>query len=127
MFLALMETPMDRPLDRRDFLKAAPATATAIAAAIQHPPLPEQQKSVYPEIGAQPYTPSDYPIRAKRHAEVRVSDRFWKPKIDTNATVTIPFEAQRFGESGRGLSGNVFEAAIYSLETHPDPKLQAQV
>src|SRR2546423_709792 len=45
----------------------------------------------------------------------------------TNAHVTIPFEADRRGDIGDGLSGNVLEAAILSLQTHPDAALQAQV
>src|SRR6185503_16021031 len=59
--------------------------------------------------------------------EVSVTDAFWKPKIATNAEVTIPFEAQRKGAAGDGLSGNVLEAAIYSLQTHPDSALEALV
>jgi len=43
--------------------------------------------------------------------------------------VTIPFEVQKLTESGsgRGLNGGVLEAAILSLQTHPDARLQAQV
>jgi DUF1680 family protein len=115
---------MERRIDRRDFLKAAPAAASVIAIAARGE-LSATEPPAYPEIGSVVYTPSDYPIRAKSFSEVRVTDEFWKPKLDTNARVTIPFEAQRSGT--RGLSGNVLEAAIYSLQTHPDPALQAQV
>ncbi len=76
------------------------------------------------------YTPiPDYPIQPKRYSEVKMNDAFWKPKITTNAEVTIPFEVQKLSESGsrRGFSGGVLEAAILSLQTHPDAKLQAQV
>ena len=81
----------------------------------------------YPEIGGQPYTPADYPIVAKRFSDVTMSDAFWKPKMSTNAEVTIPLEADRQGSPWTGLNGNVLEAAIYSLRTHPDPALQARV
>ena len=56
-------------------------------------------------------------------------DRFWKPRITTNATVTIPLLVQRQIESGsgRGFNGNVLEAAILSLEVHRDARLQAIV
>jgi DUF1680 family protein len=119
---------MDRPIARRDFLKEAPAAAGLLAAGLQLPALSVPTETPYPDIGAQPYTPiADYPIRAKRFSEVTVSDAFWKPKIATNAEVTIPFEAQRTGGPGGGLSGNVLEAAIYSLETHPNAGLDAQV
>ncbi|HUI54660.1 MAG TPA: beta-L-arabinofuranosidase domain-containing protein [Bryobacteraceae bacterium] len=76
------------------------------------------------------YTPvADYPIQPKRYSEVKMKDTFWKPRIATNAEVTIPFEVQKLTESrsGRGFGGGVLEAAILSLPTHPDAKLQAQV
>jgi DUF1680 family protein len=119
---------MDRNIPRRDFLKAAPAATGLLALAIQQPAVELPQKPGDPKLGAQPYTPvADYPIRATRFSEVTVTDAFWKPKITTNAEVTIPLEAQRIGAPGDGLTGNVLEAAIYSLETHPDAALQAQV
>ena len=117
---------MERDIARRDFLKAAPAAASVLAltahGTLEAAPV---ETSAYPEIGSAAYTPTDYPIRAKPFSEVRVTDAFWKPKLETNARVTIPFEAERPGT--RGLSGNVLEAAIYSLQTHPDSALQAQV
>jgi DUF1680 family protein len=118
---------MDHDIARRDFLKAAPAAAGLIALSGDWPAIAPPPQQGYPDIGAQPYTPADYPIRAKRFAEVTLTDAFWKPKITTNAEVTIPFEASRGGVPGSGLSGNVLEAAIYSLETHPDAALRAHV
>ena len=57
-----------------------------------------------------------------------IKDTFWKPRIATNAEVTIPFEVRKLGsESARGLGGGVLEAAILSLATHPNPTLQTQV
>ena len=118
---------MDHSIARRDFLKGASAAAGVMALGIQPIAEPGAEPS-YPEIGSQKYTPvTEYPIRAQRFSEVTLTDAFWKPKIDTNATVTIPFEANRSDEAGHGLNGNVLEAAIYSLQTHPDPALQAQV
>jgi DUF1680 family protein len=117
---------MNRDIPRRDFLKGASAAAGAIVLGV--PTIASAEAAPpYPEIGSQPYTAGDYPIQAKRFSEVVVTDSFWKPKITTNAEVTIPMEAQRIGAPGDGLTGNVLEAAIYSLETHPDAALQAQV
>ncbi len=87
-------------------------------------------KSADIEIGAEAYTPvPDYPIQPKRYSEVMLTDAFWKPKVDANAAVTIPFEVQKFTgpQAGRGLSGGVLEASILSLKTHPNPQLQATV
>jgi len=108
-------------IDRRDFLKAASvATAAAPLVAAAKPARTDVK------IGDTPYTPiQDYPIQPKPYSEVTLTDTFWKPKVATNAEVTIPFEVQKLGESERGLSGNVLEAVILSLKTHPNPKLQA--
>src|SRR4029453_11610338 len=69
----------------------------------------------------------DYPIHPRAFFEVTLTDAFWKPKVATNATVTIPFEVQKLQGSQRGLTGNGLEAAMMSLRTHPNPELQAQV
>jgi DUF1680 family protein len=125
---------MKAHIDRRDFLKVTSAAAGALAhsaavfghaeEAVQAP----KAKTV--AISSVSYTPGPgYPIQAKRHAEVTLRDSYWKPRVTTNASVTIPLLVQRQIESGsgRGFNGNVLEAAILSLETHPDAKLQAVV
>ncbi len=70
---------------------------------------------------------SDYSIQPKLFSEVTIKDNFWKPKIKTNAEVTIPFVIQKFTERRRPLNNNTLQAAIYSLQTYPDMKLQVQV
>jgi uncharacterized protein len=122
---------MGRDVDRREFLKAARTVAGAAAytaalptAAFQPSSLPAFQARPV-RISSQPYTPvDDYPIQAKPGFDVLLKDRFWKPKVTTNAEVTIPFEVQKLTEGGRALTGNVLEAAMLSLKTHPDPALQ---
>ena len=78
---------------------------------------------------------------------VRVADRFWAPRIETNRKVTIPVEFRKCERTGRihnfevagglakgkfeGIRFNdsdvykVIEGASYSLVQHPDPKLEA--
>jgi len=117
---------MDSKVPRRDFLKTAQAAAGLLAYAASD----AQAQASDVTISASKYTPvPDYPIQPKRYSEVTMKDAFWKPKITTNAEVTIPFEIRKLTESGsrRGFGGGVLEAAILSLQTHPDPKLQAQV
>jgi DUF1680 family protein len=125
---------MDGKLRRRDFLRTAPAGgllalaaegATEAADASKAKP-----KASEVTISAVKYTPvPDYPIQPKRYSDVKINDAFWKPKITTNAEVTIPFEVQKLTGSGsrRGFGGGVLEAAILSLKTHPDANLQTQV
>jgi len=80
------------------------------------------------ELAGSVYTPgSDYPIQPKIFSEVTIKDNFWRPKIKTNAEVTIPFVIQKFTERGRPMNNNTLQAAIYSLQTYPDMKLQVQV
>jgi DUF1680 family protein len=118
-----------RKIPRREFLKAAPTgLATYVAAASAGIEPAEPQPTVIPVIGAAAYTPvADYPLQPKRCSEVTITDSFWKSKIVTNAEVTIPLEVQKLAATPAGFAGNVLEAAILSLTTHPNPALQAQV
>jgi DUF1680 family protein len=120
-----------RNVGRRDFLKAVPVAAGAMTAAAAARPEPGSRsaaETARPRITDAAYSPvADYPIRPTPFFNVTITDRFWKGKIDTNAEVTIPFEVRKLTETRRGLSGNVLEAAILSLKTHPNPLLQAIV
>ncbi len=118
---------MDRKILRREFLLAAPAAAGMLTAAAQEPSLgwfiPRQST-----LGGTAYVPrGDYPIQPKSLAEVTIRDGFWRPKIQTNASVTIPLEIRKYVQAGRPISNNVLEAAIYSLQIFPDAGLKAQV
>ncbi|HYV38915.1 MAG TPA: beta-L-arabinofuranosidase domain-containing protein [Gemmataceae bacterium] len=114
--------------DGRAFPKTALVVAAVLAIAARGDGAPaEPQKPAGVQIGGGDYKPlPDYPIRQKRHADVRMMDEFWAPKIKTNAEVSIPFLVQKLGEN-RGFGANVLEAAMLSLATHPDPRLKAQV
>jgi hypothetical protein len=87
----------------------------------------------------------DYAVRPVPFTAVKVDDAFWAPRLETNRTVTVPFDFAKCEETGRidnfakagGLmegphkgipfdDSDVFkvvEGAAYSLSTHPDPKL----
>ncbi len=123
---------MDTQVGRRDFLRTTSVAAGALAQAVAgHRGAEAAAQSPKPsdvKIGTVPYSPvADYPIQGQRFSRVTLKDTFWKPRVTTNATVTIPLLAERMLDGGRGLNGNVLEAAILSLEAHPDPKLQAVV
>jgi DUF1680 family protein len=120
---------------RRDFLKSVSAAIGTLAYGsssslpahayekVQTPAMP----TAMPVISSTAYSPSAYPIQAKPFHEVVLTDTFWQPKMKRNAEVTIPFEIQKFQERQRPISNNVLEAAIYSLQTYPDSKLQEVV
>ncbi|MFA5326408.1 MAG: glycoside hydrolase family 127 protein [Prolixibacteraceae bacterium] len=92
---------------------------------------------------------ADYKIQGVPFNEVKISDQFWVPKIETNRTVTIPASFAKCEETGRvenfvkaakkeGEFGTTFpfddtdiykiiEGASYSMSVHPDPKLDRYV
>lgn len=92
---------------------------------------------------------ADYKITGVPFNEVKISDQFWLPKIETNRTVTIPASFAKCEETGRvanfekaakkeGQFGTEFpfddtdiyktiEGASYSMTVHPDPKLDRYV
>ena len=91
---------------------------------------------------------ADYPIQPVPFTSVKVTDDFWAPRIKKNSTVTIPIAISYCESSGRvknfEIAGKldtgkfqtiypfddsdvykIIEGASYSLQTNPDPKLEA--
>lgn len=86
-----------------------------------------------------------YPITAVPFSKVRLTDRFWTSRVETNRTVTIPFGFRKSEDEGRlrnferaakherPYEGKMpfddtdvyklIEGASYSLQSHPDPAL----
>lgn len=93
-----------------------------------------------------PQIKKDYPIKPVAFIQVRFTDEFWAPRLETNRKVTIPFAFKKCEETGRidnfskaaGLMEGkhvgrryndsdvfkVMEGAAYSLTLHPDPALE---
>lgn len=93
--------------------------------------------------------PKDYPVQAVDFTKVKLNDKFWLPRIETNRTVTIPASFERCENTGRvknfvmaaekkGKFCTVFpfddtdiyktiEGASFSLAVRPDAKLEAYV
>lgn len=92
---------------------------------------------------------ADYKITGVPFNEVKISDQFWLPKIETNRTVTISASFAKCEETGRVESFvkaakkegkfdtpfpfddtdiyKTIEGAAYSMSVHPDPKLDRYV
>jgi DUF1680 family protein len=91
---------------------------------------------------------ADYPIQPIPFTAVKLTDNFWEPRIKRNASITIPIAFGYCESTGRvknfeiaaGLDTGKFqtiypfddsdvfkiiEGASYSLQTFPDPKLEA--
>ena len=116
-------------IGRREFLKAtsAAAGATALSRVLGERAAASQRPADVRMTDARYRPLADYPIQPQRFSDVRLTDTFWKPKVDLNAAVTIPLEVRKFVDGEREFGGNILEAAILSLKTHPNPTLQAQV
>ena len=90
----------------------------------------------------------DYPIQPVAFNHVKLEDAFWAPRVKLNAELTIPYAFKQSEETGRvknfdiaaGVEQGKFcsiypfddsdvykiiEGASYSLQTVPDPKLDA--
>jgi DUF1680 family protein len=52
-------------------------------------------------MDAQTSAGHDYPIRPVPFPAVRVTDAFWRPRLETNRTVTLPFAFRKCAETGR--------------------------
>ncbi|OIN60318.1 glycoside hydrolase family 127 protein [Arsenicibacter rosenii] len=93
---------------------------------------------------------NDYPIRPVPFTSVKVNDQFWAPRIKRNHEVTIPIALEQCYKTGRVdnflVAGKlkpgkfcteypfddtdiykIIEGASFSLQTFPDPKLDARI
>jgi DUF1680 family protein len=88
----------------------------------------------------------DYPIRPVPFTQVKFTDSFWAPRLETNRTVSVPYALRMNEETGRvdnfrkaarlmtgphkGRRFNdsdvykAMEAAAYTLRIYPDPALE---
>ncbi|QKJ30149.1 glycoside hydrolase family 127 protein [Mucilaginibacter mali] len=93
------------------------------------------------------FAQQDYPVQPVPFTSVKLADKFWSPRIETNRTVTIPASFERCVSTGRvknfemaaAKSGKfcttypfddtdiykTIEGGSYSLAEHPDKKLDA--
>lgn len=89
---------------------------------------------------------NDYPVKPVAFTNVKFTDDFWLPRLDTNRIITIPYDFKKCEETHRidnfaiagglqegsfiGIRYNdsdvfkVIEGAAYSLNIHPDPELE---
>ncbi len=118
---------MDKHIPRRQFLKSAPVAGAMAWAASRDAPRAERAPASATPSPILRAPEGRYPIQPKDYSEVTLTDAFWRPRVTKNAEVTIPFEVRKREQNGTPLDGGVFEAAILSLHTHPDPWLQERV
>ena len=104
----------------------------------------------YRPIFSQKGPAKDYPIQPVNFTQVKVTDKFWAPRMKLNQEVTIPIALQQCYKTGRvenfKIAGKltkgkfqseypfddsdiykIIEGASYSLQTHPDPLLEKRI
>ena len=92
----------------------------------------------------------DYPIQPVAFTSVHVNDKFWEPKMEVNANVTIPYvlaqckangRMDNFLRAGKQLDGDklseftlddtdvykAMEGASYSMQNKKNPKLDRYI
>jgi len=91
----------------------------------------------------------DYPVRPVSFTDVKITDAFWAPRLETNRTVSVPYALRMNEETGRvdnfrkaarlmtgpykGKRYNdsdiykAMEGAAYTLMLHPDPDLRRRL
>ena len=115
-------------MDRRLFLRAAAgAGVLPLPAALQRlAGTAEGRTGPLAGLDASPLSPvaEDYALRVVRSAQVTITDDFWRPRMEANRAVSLPYCFERFGDGGFSLS-KLIEAAAYMLEQRPDPELEA--
>ncbi len=78
----------------------------------------------------------DYPHRPVPFTDVKLTDSFWQPRIETNRTVTIPYAFRKSEETGRIKSFRVAgghcrpcrsSGRFHSLPTRPPDRGLAKI
>ncbi len=99
-------------------------------------------------LGCSQSGPKDYPIQPVPFTDVKMTDHFWRPRMETNRAATIRHAFQKCEETGRvenfAIAGGItkgeqkgsypfddtdvyktLEGASYALMVDPDPELEA--
>ena len=109
--------------DRRQFLKAAAAGMTLPLARDAHA---LDLLGVRSHLNTLPA--ADYAVRAVPLAKVRITDTFWRPRMEANRNVSLDHCWTRLGAGGGEFSvSKLIEAAAYMVTDRPDPALEARM
>jgi hypothetical protein len=74
--------------------------------------------------GASPLGAGDFPLRPVPLERVRITDGFWRPRMDVNRTVSLPYCFEKFGAADGSGDAKLIEAAAFMLIQRPDPDLE---
>ncbi|HUF71042.1 MAG TPA: beta-L-arabinofuranosidase domain-containing protein [Longimicrobiales bacterium] len=113
------------PIDRRTFL----TTAAAAGLAARHGAASAAGLDFGRALAALHDVPAfaDYPVRAVRHDRVRITDAFWRPRIEANRNVSLDHCLTRFEQDSGFSVSKLIEAAAYMLTERPDAQLTARI
>jgi DUF1680 family protein len=72
-------------------------------------------------------TKQDFPAAAVPFTDVEITDDFWRPRLETNRTVSLPQMLDHYEKAGSSPDVRLIEAASYMLAKHPDPALKSRI
>ena len=74
-----------------------------------------------------PWPEGDYAVQPVPLEAVRITDAFWRPRLEANRAVSIGYCFDRFEEDSGFSVSKLIEGAAYMLSERPDPELEAYV
>lgn len=112
------------PIDRRTFLSAAAAAGLAGGSKVSTVPL-----ELADALAGLHDVPRfvDYPAQAVPRGQVRITDPFWRARIEANRTVSLDHCFTRFESENAFSISKLIEGAACMLAERPDARLQAYV
>lgn len=117
-------------VDRRRFLKAGAAAGLAALTRSEGVAgrTPGNRLSGLLESFVNPPWPEgDYDLRSVPLESVRITDAFWRPRMEANRTVSVGYCFEKFeGDDGFSVS-KLIEGAAYMLAETPDTTLESYV
>jgi len=68
--------------------------------------------------------PADYPLRSIPLEHVKITDAFWRPRMDVNREVALPYCFEHFGQGAGSGTAKLIDGAAFMLADRSDPDLE---
>ncbi|MEX1184706.1 MAG: beta-L-arabinofuranosidase domain-containing protein [Gemmatimonadota bacterium] len=109
-------------MDRRSFLRTTAAAGFALPIASDAFGMDILGVRARIDAGAA----GDYAVRAVPLSKVRITDGFWRPRMDANRNVSLDHCLARFDDGGAFSVSKLVEAVAYMVTERPDATLEAR-
>ncbi len=68
--------------------------------------------------------PADYALEAVPLERVKITDAFWRPRMEVNREVALPYCFEHFGQGAGSGTAKLIEGASFMLVDQPDSELE---